>query len=150
MDFIEVYGEVISYNNALQLNIRQIRKAAEGEYTPADYMPSTEKDPEAMYQELLAYGRQVKNPYLRGVIEYYFEKDPDFIRKFRNHSAAKTVHHGFAGGLLETYVKRGEILRIYGGGVPHPQQGPAVYSRHVPRHREDPGALLLPGQRLHR
>ena len=39
MDFIEVYGEVISYNNALQLNIRQIRKAAEGEYTPADYMP---------------------------------------------------------------------------------------------------------------
>ena len=25
MDFIEVYGEVISYNNALQLNIKQIR-----------------------------------------------------------------------------------------------------------------------------
>ena len=43
----------------------------------------------------------MKNPYLRGVIEYYFEKDPDFIRKFRKHSAAKTVHHGFAGGLLE-------------------------------------------------
>ena len=101
MDFIEVYGEVISYNNALQLNIKQIRRAYEDEYKPADYMPSTEKDPEAMYQELLSYGRQVKNPYLRKIIEYYFENDPDFIKKFKNHSAAKTVHHGFAGGLLE-------------------------------------------------
>ena len=42
-DFIEVFGDVISYNNNLQLNIRQIRKAQEGEYIPADYMPSTEK-----------------------------------------------------------------------------------------------------------
>ena len=38
MDFIEVYGEVISYNNNLQLNIKQIRKALEDEYVAADYM----------------------------------------------------------------------------------------------------------------
>ena len=42
-DFIEVFGDVITYNNNLQLNIRQIRKAAEGEYVPADFMPTTEK-----------------------------------------------------------------------------------------------------------
>ena len=101
MDFVEVYGEVISYNNALQLNIKQLRKAYEDEYNPADYMPTTEKSTEGMYQELLAYGRQVKNPYLRGVIEYYFEKNEAFIKTFKGHSAAKTVHHGFAGGLLE-------------------------------------------------
>ena len=70
MDFVEVYGEVISYNNALQLNIKQLRKAYEDEYNPADYMPTTEKSTEGMYQELLAYDRQEKNPYLRGVIEY--------------------------------------------------------------------------------
>ena len=73
-DFIEVFGDVISYNNNLQLNIRQIRKAQEGEYIPADYMPSTEKSVDGMYEELLSYGRQISNPYL---------------------------HHGFAGGLLE-------------------------------------------------
>ena len=44
LDFIEVFGEVTSYNNALQLNIRQIRKAYEDEYNPADYMPTTEKN----------------------------------------------------------------------------------------------------------
>ena len=41
-DFIEVYGEVINYNGNLQINIKQIRKAGEEEYNPADYMPTTE------------------------------------------------------------------------------------------------------------
>lgn len=101
MDFIEVFGEVTSYNNALQLNIRQIRKAYEEEYNPADYMPTTEKNADSMYEELLKYGSQVKNPYLRQLIEYYFVKNTAFIKVFKGHSAAKSVHHGFAGGLLE-------------------------------------------------
>lgn len=100
-DFIEVFGDVISYNNALQLNIRQIRKAYEGEYNPADYMPATEKNPDTMYEELLRYGAQVKNPYLRQLIDYYFVQDQTFIKTFKGHSAAKSVHHGFVGGLLE-------------------------------------------------
>ncbi len=101
MDFIEVYGEVISYNNNLQLNIKQIRKAQEGEYIPADYMPTTEKSTESMYEELLGYVKQIGNTYLRQAVEYYFVKDQAFISRFKAHSAAKSVHHGFAGGLLE-------------------------------------------------
>ena len=101
MDFIEVYGDIISYNNNLQLNIKQIRKAQEGEYIAADYMPTTEKSTDGMYEELLGYIKKVENQYLRQVLEYYFVKDETFIRNFKGHSAAKTVHHGFAGGLLE-------------------------------------------------
>ena len=59
MDFIEVFGDVISYNNNLQLNIRQIRKAYEDEYVAADYMPTTEKSTDSMFEELIGY---VKNP----------------------------------------------------------------------------------------
>lgn len=101
MDFIEVFGEVISYNNNLQLNIRQIRKAYEDEYEAADYMPTSEKNIDGMYEELLSYIGQVENSYLRRLLEYYFVKDEEFIRRFKAHSAAKSVHHGFAGGLLE-------------------------------------------------
>ena len=101
MDFIEVYGEIISYNNNLQLNIKQIRKAQEGEYIAADYMPTTEKSTDGMYEELLGYIKKVDNQYLRQVLDHYFIKDETFIRNFKGHSAAKTVHHGFAGGLLE-------------------------------------------------
>ena len=67
MDFIEVYGEIISYNNNLQLNIKQIRKAQEGEYIAADYMPTTEKSTDGMYEELLGYIKKVENQYLRQV-----------------------------------------------------------------------------------
>ena len=100
-DFIEVFGDVINYNGNLQLNIRQIRKAEEGEYNPADYMPTTEKSVDGMYEELTAYIRQISNKYLRQVLEFYYIKDEAFIKKFKAHSAAKTVHHGFSGGLLE-------------------------------------------------
>ena len=100
-DFIEVFGDVINYNGNLQLNIRQIRKAEEGEYNPADYMPTTEKSVDGMYEELTAYIRQISNKYLRQVLEFYYIKDEAFIKKFKAHSAAKTGHHGFSGGLLE-------------------------------------------------
>lgn len=101
MDFIEVFGDVISYNNNLQLNIRQIRKAYEDEYVAADYMPTTEKSTDSMFEELIGYVKKIDNDYLRQEVEYYFVNDEAFIKTFVGHSAAKTVHHGFAGGLLE-------------------------------------------------
>lgn len=100
-DFIEVYGEIISYNNNLQMNIKQIRKAQEDEYNPADYMPTTDKSTEGMYESLKGYIRQINNTYLRQAVEYYFVNDAAFIKKFKAHSAAKSVHHSFSGGLLE-------------------------------------------------
>lgn len=100
-DFVEVFGEVVTFNGNLQLNIKQLRVAQEGEYDPADYMPTTEKSVDRMYDALLAYIKQIQNPWLRQGVEYYFVKDEEFIHSFKGHSAAKTVHHSFAGGLLE-------------------------------------------------
>ena len=100
-DFVEIVGEVTTYNNNLQLNIKQLRRAQEDEYILADYMPTSERDVEEMYKELLEFAEMIKNPYLKQAVEYYFVKDEEFIRKFKNHSAAKSVHHGFCGGLLE-------------------------------------------------
>lgn len=83
-DFIEVFGDVINYNGNLQLNIRQIRKAEEGEYNPADYMPTTDKSVDGMYEELTAYIRQISNKYLRQVLEFYYIKDEAFIKNSRH------------------------------------------------------------------
>lgn len=118
MDFIEVFGDVISYNNNLQLNIRQIRKAYEDEYVAADYMPTTEKSTDGMYGELLKYIRQIENTYLRQAVEYYFVNDEAFIKKFVGHSAAKTVHHGFAGGLLEHTLSVVKFCEYMAGAYP--------------------------------
>ncbi len=118
MDFIEVYGEVINYNSNLQLNVKQIRKVSEDEYSPADYMPTTTKNPEKMYQALLGYIKKVENPYLRLILEYYFVKDEKFIKKFKSHSAAKSVHHGFSGGLLEHTLSVVRFCEYMAGAYP--------------------------------
>ena len=117
-DFIEVFGDVTSYNGSLQMNIRQIRKAEEGEYNPADYMPTSEKSVDGMYEELMRYGKQVKNPYLQQVIRYYFVNDEQFIKSFKAHSAAKSVHHGFAGGLLEHTLSVVKFCEYMAGAYP--------------------------------
>ena len=94
-------GEVVSYNNNLQLNIKQLRKPYEDEYDVADYMPTSEKNVDSMYAELLSYVNQIENKYLRQLAEMFFKQDQAFIKVFCGHSAAKSVHHSFAGGLLE-------------------------------------------------
>lgn len=54
-----------------------------------------------MYDALMKYMKLVENPYLQKLIQMYFVDNAAFIDAFKNHSAAKTVHHSFVGGLLE-------------------------------------------------
>ena len=118
MDFIEVYGEVINYNNNLQLNIKQIRKAQEEEYAMADYLPTSEKNTEMMFRERMGYVGRIGNTYLKQMIEFYFVKDEAFIRRFKAHSAAKSVHHGFSGGLLEHTLSVVKFCEYMAGAYP--------------------------------
>lgn len=101
MDYIEVYGDVTSFQGALQVNVKRVRKCREGEYAPADYLPVSKFGIPEMTEELLKFIGSIKNPYLHGVLEAFFVKDPDFLKAFQQSSAAKTVHHGFVGGLLQ-------------------------------------------------
>ena len=112
-DFIEIVGEVTSYNNNLQINIKQIRKAQTDEYVLADYMPTSEKNVDTMYGELLEFVKKIKNPYLKQAVEYYFVNDEQFIGRFKAHSAAKSVHHGFCGGLLEHTLSILKMCQYY-------------------------------------
>ena len=82
LDYIEVYGDVTSFQGALQVNVKRIRKCQEEEVNPSDYLPVSKYDIEEMYTELLKYIHS-------------------FIAAFKKSSAAKTVHHGFVGGLLQ-------------------------------------------------
>lgn len=100
-DFICVDGRVVIFQDKPQMNISRIRKAREGEYAPEDYMPSSEYDIETMYKELMAIAAQVKEPHLQALLKSFFTDDTAFIKAFKMHSAAKAVHHGFIGGLLE-------------------------------------------------
>ena len=94
-------AEVTSYQGNLQLNARRIRVAREGEYVPEDYLPMSEKDRGEMYRQLTAMIASVHTSCLRKLAESFFVEDKEFVKNFCDHSAAKAVHHGFVGGLLE-------------------------------------------------
>lgn len=101
LDYIEVYGDITCFQGALQANIKRIRKCREGEFDPANYLPVSKFPIEDMYEELLIYIEEIENPYLKQLLKAFFVEDQEFISRFKKSSAAKTVHHGFVGGLLQ-------------------------------------------------
>ena len=118
MDYIEVLGEVTNFMGALQVNVKRIRKCSEGEYDPSQYLPVSSKDIEAMYQELLGIINTIQNTFLKQLLESLFVKDQAFVKAFRNSSAAKTVHHGFIGGLLEHTLSVTKLCDYYCSAYP--------------------------------
>lgn len=101
LDYVAVDGDVTVFQNSNQLNIRRIRKADEGEYLAEDYLPVSSKSIKDMYVELAGLISSLKNPYLKELAESFYVRDKAFVKSFCYHSAAKSVHHGFVGGLLE-------------------------------------------------
>ena len=104
MEYIHIDGQVTCFQGSLQLNVKRVRRSQEGEYDPADFMPVTEKNIDQMYSELLGFIDSLKNPYIKKLAESFFKEDKQFADRFKKHSAAKSVHHGFVGGLLEHTV----------------------------------------------
>ena len=101
MDYIDVTAQVVCFQSNLQLNVKQVRKAQEGEYHVEDYMPCSEFGIDTMYQELTELIKSVKDKYLHQLLTMIFIDDKAFAEKFKKHSAAKSIHHGFIGGLLQ-------------------------------------------------
>ncbi len=118
MDYVYVDAEVTVFQNVNQLNVKRIRKADEGEYVPGDYLPVSSKDIGKMYEELVGFIRSVKNPYLNKLASSYFIEDRVFAKDFQFHSAAKSVHHGFVGGLLEHTLSVVKLCDYYAGYYP--------------------------------
>lgn len=118
MDFVHIDARVTSFQDALQLNISRIYKSREGEYYPEDYFPKTNKDVEEMYRKIKNYIGAIKDSKLKILLEDFFVKDIAFVKKFKDHSAAKSVHHGFMGGLLEHTLSVVNMCDYYASNYP--------------------------------
>ena len=118
MDYVHVDADVTVFQGSNQLNVKRIRRADEGEYEAADYLPVSARDIGKMYEELLQYVKKIKNPYLSRLAESFFTDDQEFAKAFRFHSAAKSVHHGFVGGLLEHTLAVVRMCYYFSGYYP--------------------------------
>lgn len=118
LDYVQIVGKVTSFNGALQVSVSRARLCREGEYIPSDYLPVSSKDIEEMYKELLKFVDSVKSPYLNKLLKMFFAEDNDFIKAFKQSSAAKSIHHGFIGGLLEHTLSVTKMCNYYSSAYP--------------------------------
>jgi len=118
LDYIDVQGDVTVFNGAIQVNIRRLRRADDGEYDPSDYLPMSPYDAEGMYTQLKNVVETVKNPFLNRLLKSFFVEDAAFVDSFRKNSAAKTVHHGFVGGLIQHTLAVTRLCKFYTKAYP--------------------------------
>ena len=118
LDYIEVYGDVNNFQGTLQVSVKRVRLCREGEYNAADYLPVSAKSIDGMYHELLGLIQSLENPWLKKLLESFFAEDEAFAKAFQNSSAAKTIHHGFVGGLLEHTLSVTKLCDMFCGQYP--------------------------------
>ncbi|MCL2718331.1 MAG: HD domain-containing protein [Lachnospiraceae bacterium] len=118
-DYIEVYGEITSFQGALQVNVKRIRLCGEGEYQATDYLPVSRFDITEMFDELLGFVRRIENKYLNELMTAIFVNDEKLAKAFKESSAAKSIHHGFVGGLLEHTLAVVKLCDFYASTYPH-------------------------------
>ena len=73
------------------------------------YIPSTEKDKNEMCKKLLGFIDTIDNKYIKKLLDEIFNKNKTVADNLKKHSAARTLHHGYLGGLLEHTLSVTEI-----------------------------------------
>jgi len=113
-EFIKVEGTVSLYQENLQLKITKLRRSGEGEYSPSDYVPATDKDIDVLYAKLTGFIDSIENPHIKLLAENIILGNERVSGALKSHSAAKTMHHSYLGGLLEHTVSVAETCEFVG------------------------------------
>jgi 3'-5' exoribonuclease len=130
-DVVKIRGQVSRYQDRLQITIDKLRKAGAGEYSPADFVPATERDVETMWAELQKWVATMEDGDLQRLAQAFLD-DAGIAAALREAPAAKALHHAWIGGLLE------HILSLMG-------VADAVVGKYPGANRD----LLLTGVLLH-
>lgn len=99
-DFIAISGKVTSYNGELQINADKIDKMDPSDIDIKEFCPKAARPIEGMWIELMEFVDSVENEYLNKLLHAFFDNEKISTR-FKENSAAKTVHHAYVGGLLD-------------------------------------------------
>jgi 3'-5' exoribonuclease len=113
-DVVSVKGSVVAYQGGLQINVAEMSSLLEGEFSLTDYLPSSERDPEEMINELDGIISAIYDRHLKGLLKAFF-KDPDVRERFMLAPAAKSMHHPYLGGLLEHVLSMCGLIKSVRG-----------------------------------
>src|SRR5439155_22087292 len=81
----------------------RIRRCEEGEFQELDFCPTSARDAEEMFAELLGFVESVANEHVRTLLRSVLD-DPAIAPAFKIAPAAMRLHHAYRSGLLEHLV----------------------------------------------
>jgi 3'-5' exoribonuclease len=98
----------------VSLGAVHIRTCQEDEYDAKDFSPASDREPEEMYGQLLAYIEMVNDDALRALLSDVVT-DPEIAGKLKVAPAALKIHHPWRSGLLEHIVSMCELAVLLSG-----------------------------------
>jgi len=98
--FVQVEGSAETFNDQIQVNIKNIESADVSEEEMCHLLPSTSQDIEVMFDRVASLLQGMEHPAMRSLAEGYLG-DEELMRRFRMAPAAMSMHHAWIGGLLE-------------------------------------------------
>lgn len=111
-DYAEIEGDVISYNNQLQVKIARLRVADKDEVKSENYFATSKYDKNDLAKELDGFINEIKNNNYKKLLKAFFVDDKEFREKFLTHQAAKSVHHSYVSGLAEHTLSTTRLAKL--------------------------------------
>ena len=102
-DLVRVAGRVERFRGELQLELRTICRASEGEADPVAFLPVAYRDLDELDGFLEHLAREVHDVGLRALLDSLLD-DPAMREAWRRAPCTRNGHHAYLGGLLEHTV----------------------------------------------
>jgi 3'-5' exoribonuclease len=115
--FLKVKGMVQLFQNKPQLTIYRLQLHAESEIDIADFLPASKRDRNEMFAELQGWIASIANPHLKALLETIFA-DETVALAYRTAPAAKSIHHGWIGGLIEHVLSVCQLAKVTAAHYP--------------------------------
>jgi len=107
-DLVRVAGRVERFRDELQVELRTIGRAREGEADPAAFLPVAYRDLDELDGFLEHLAREVHDPGLAALLANLLD-DAQLRTQWRRAPCSRNGHHAYLGGLLEHTVAVGTL-----------------------------------------
>jgi len=107
-DLVRVAGRVERFRDELQVELRTIGRAPEGEADPAAFLPVAYRDLDELDGFLEHLAREVHDQGLRSLLDALLADEP-LRTRWRRAPCTRNGHHAYLGGLLEHTVAVGTL-----------------------------------------
>lgn len=104
-DILRITGKVSRYKGDLRISVNPeqyegIKKASKDDFDPSDFIPTSKRDTDEMFKNLIEYVETIDDSNLSELVMSFLD-DEEFVDAFKRSPYSKGYSYSYLGGLLE-------------------------------------------------